>query len=151
MPDKVAMKVPFGFKGVHHCKAVVMMCVDFRFRKQTLYFAREYLQLIAFDLAGLPGSSRGVSKKSKMAQSCFQVPCDLHEVEKVVMVHHEDCGAYGGSQRFNWDKEAEKKFHEEKLKEAEKIILKANPTKQIILVYAGLVDNDESIEFIVLE
>lgn len=151
MPSKSVMKVPFGFKGVHHCKAVVMMCVDFRFRKQTMYFAREYLRLIAFDFAGLPGSSRGVSKASKMATSCIQIPCDIHNVETIVIVHHEDCGAYGGSKRFNYDKEKEQKFHEDKLKEAKRMIMDIYPEKEIILVYARLVDDDENIEFLVME
>jgi hypothetical protein len=151
MASKAVMKVPFGFKGVKHCIAVVLMCLDFRFRKQTLYFVREYLQMIAFDLAGLPGSSDKLNKESITAESCLSVPCDFHDVKKIVIVHHEDCTAYGGSERFGGDKEEEARFHERELKKARKKIAAKYPKKEVILVYARLVDNDENIEFVIVD
>lgn len=149
--SKAVMKVPFGFKDVHHCLAVVLMCLDFRFRKQALYFVREYMKLIAFDLAGLPGASRGVSKESVMALSCLSIPSDLHDIRQMIIIHHEDCGAYGGSVRFNNDPDLEQEFHEKKLREVRVKILKSFPEKEVVLVYARLVDDKENVEFYIVE
>jgi hypothetical protein len=65
-------------------------------------------------------------------------------------VNHSDCGAYGGSSKFNGDSEAEQKFHEEELQKARSIISEKYPDKEVILVYAKLVDDGENIEFLVL-
>jgi len=76
------------------------------------------------------------------------VPCDLHHVEKIVIVNHADCGAYGGSKQFNGDLEAEQRFHEGELRKAKEKILAQYPGKEVILVYAKLVDEGGSIDFI---
>lgn len=148
--QKVEMKVPFGFKNTTCCDAVVLMCLDFRFRKQTLYFARERLQLIAFDLASLPGSSSRFSEESRTARSCFSVPRKFHGVKKIVIVHHEDCGAYGGSGKFSNPKE-EQQFHETELRKAKSKILEKYPEDEVILVYARLADDKENIEFLIVK
>ncbi len=83
-----------------------------------------------------------------LAWKCIGVACDLHHVQKIVIVNHQDCGAYGGSARFNGDEEAEQKFHAGELKKARAKIAEKYPGKEIILVYAKLVDNKENIEFI---
>lgn len=142
------MKVPFGFKDTHTCRAGVVMCLDFRFRRQTLYCIEEAYKMRTFDLAGLPGSSRGMSRESQMAISCVTVPCDLHNIETIIIVHHADCGAYGGSKRFNFDPQAEQEFHEKELRKSKKEILDRYPEKNIILIYAKLVDDGENIEFL---
>lgn len=147
---KVAMKVPFGFKNVHGCEAVAMMCVDFRFRKQTVHFVREYLGFISFNLIGLVGSSGHVIQDSAVALDCLEVSCDLHGVKTIIVIHHEDCGHYGGSVRFN-NQEIEQEFHEKELNKTKKIILEKFPGKNIVLVYARLVDDRDSIEFVIVD
>ncbi|MFA6285343.1 MAG: carbonic anhydrase [Parcubacteria group bacterium] len=148
---KSIMKVPFGFKGIHACKVGVIMCLDFRFRRQTLYCIEEAYRVRAFDLASLPGSSRGVSRDSQMAISCVTVPCDLHDIETLIIVHHMDCGAYRGSERFNFDSVAEQAFYENELRKSRKEIMALYPAMKVILIYAKLVDNEENVEFLEIE
>jgi hypothetical protein len=81
---------------------------------------------------------------------CIGIPCDLHHAARIVIVNHADCGAYGGSKEFKGDDEAEQKFHEVQLKSAKEKILKYYPGKEVVLVYAKLVDEGENIEFIQL-
>lgn len=148
---KRIMVVPFGFKGIHACRVGVIMCLDFRFRRQTIYCIEEAYKVRAYDLAGLPGSSRGMSRDSQMAISCVTVPCDLHDIGTVIIVHHTDCGAYRGSERFNFDADAEQAFHENELRKSKKEILDRYPGKNVILIYAKLVDDGENIEFLEIE
>lgn len=144
------MKIPFKYKNVHSCEAVVLCCIDFRFWRETLEFAEKELGLKDFDFPSLPGAAKAINEGSDLALGCVKVPCDLHHAKKIVIVNHSDCGAYGGSSKFNGDSEAEQKFHEEELQKAKAKILEIYPEKEVILVYAKLVDEGENIEFIKL-
>lgn len=144
------MKTSFKFKGVHSCEAVVLCCIDFRFWRETVDFVEKELGLTSFDFPSLPGAAKAINEGSDLALGCISVPCDLHHVSKIVIVNHADCGAYGGSFKFEGDSEAEQKFHEEELQKAKAKILEKYPDKEVILVYAKLTDEGENIEFIVL-
>lgn len=145
------MKISFKYKNVHHCEAVVLTCIDFRFWRETLEYVEKELGLTSFDFPSLPGSTKAINECANvqdLAMSCIGVPINLHHAKKVVIVNHEDCGAYGGSGKFNGDKNAEQVFHTEELKKAKDKILAVYPDVAVILVYARLTSNKESIEFV---
>lgn len=145
------MKVPFSYKGIHQCEAVVLACIDFRFWRETMKFVEEELEIKTYDFPKLPGAARAINEclgSDDIAMKCIGVPCDLHHVSKIVIVNHADCGAYGGSARFNGDIEAEQKFHEGELRKAKEKIAAKYPEKEIILAYAKLVDEGEGMEFV---
>jgi carbonic anhydrase len=144
------MKTSFKFKDVHSCEAVVLCCIDFRFWRETLEFVEKEMGLNSFDFPSLPGSAKAINESDNLAFACVSVPCDLHHVKKIVIVNHQDCGAYGGSGKFNGDETAEQKFHEEELRKAKAKILEKYPEKEVVLVYAKLVDDGESIEFLTI-
>ena len=140
----------FKFKGVHSCEAVILSCIDFRFWKETVEFAEKELGLASFDFPSLPGAAKSINEGDELAMKCISVPCDLHHVKKIILINHEDCGAYGGSAKFGDDRKAEQKFHEEELQKAKNKIAEKYPEKEIILVYARLADDKENIEFVVV-
>ncbi|MDD3487246.1 MAG: hypothetical protein PHF35_02640 [Candidatus Moranbacteria bacterium] len=145
------MKTEFKFKGIHCCEAVVLACIDFRFWKETMKFVEEELGIKSYDFPKLPGSAKAINECASGADvpmACIGVPCDLHHVGKIVIANHSDCGAYGGSAKFNGDDEAEQKFHESELKKAEEKIKAQYPGKEVVLVYAKLVDDGENIDFL---
>lgn len=144
------MKIPFKYKNIHSCEAVVLCCIDFRFWKETMRFVEEELGIKAYDFPKMPGAAKAVNEclsEVDVAMKCIGVPCDLHHAEKIVIVNHADCGAYGGSKEFKGDTEAEQKFHEGELKKAKEKILAQYPGKEVILAYAKLVDGGENVEF----
>lgn len=143
------MKALFKYKNIHSCEAVVLTCIDFRFWRETVRFVEEELGLEVFDFPSLPGSVKAINEDNNLAMQCISVPVELHHVKKIVLINHQDCGAYGGSVRFNGDDEAEQKFHEGELKKARKIILEKYPDKEVILVYAKLTEDKENIEFLI--
>jgi carbonic anhydrase len=147
------MKTNFRFKNIHKCEAVVLSCIDFRFWKETAEFVENELGIKTFDFPSLPGSAKAIneSEDEQFVFGCIGVPVELHHAEKIVIINHQDCGAYGGSAKFNGDSEAEQKFHEEELKKAKNKILAKYPDKRVILAYAKLVDNRENIEFISID
>ena len=152
MPEvskNILWTVEYGFKDVESCDVVVIPCLDFRFRWQTAQFVRKRLGFNTFDLTGLPGASNGINKKSETAMSCFSIPCDLHNVKTVVVVHHQDCGAYGGSEMFENSKE-EQMFHEKELRQSREEILTQYPDREVILIYARLNKSKSKIQFVLV-
>lgn len=143
------MKLPFQYKNIHACEAVVLSCIDFRFWRETVKFVEDELGIKSFDFPSLPGAAKAVNEcaEDDIALQCVSVPCGLHHVKKIVIINHQDCGAYGGSKEFNGDQTAEQKFHSAELKKAGEKLASKYPDKQIILIYAKLVDNGEKIEF----
>ena len=146
------MKTSFKFKEIHHCEAVVLTCIDFRFWKETIKFIENELKIKTFDFPSLAGSAKAIneSNDAEFVFGCISVPIELHHAEKIVIINHQDCGAYGGSAKFNGDEKAEQEFHENELKKAKEKILAKYPDKEIILIYAKLVDDKENIEFVAI-
>lgn len=146
------MKTEFKFKDIHHCEAVVLACIDFRFWKETVEFVEKELGIKNFDFPSLPGSAKAINESvdNDVAFQCISVPVELHHAKKIVIINHEDCGAYGGSKKFGGDKDAEQKFHEEELRKAKKKILEKYPDKEIILAFAGLDANKANVEFYIV-
>lgn len=145
-------KVPFQFKGRHHCEAVAIACIDFRFWKETARFIEEKLRIKSYDFPKLPGAAKALNESTEgdLASSCVKVPVDLHQVSKIVIINHSDCGAYGGRAKFNDDVEAEQEFHFNELKKARKILADKYPNQEIITVYAELDKEQGAIEFIIV-
>jgi carbonic anhydrase len=147
------MKTKFRHQNVHHCEAVVLTCIDFRFWRETLEFIENELGIKTFDFSSLPGAAKAINESAgdnDIAVKCISVPCDLHSAKKIVIVNHEDCGAYGGSAKFNGDQEAEFEFHIKELKKAKEKISAKYPRKEIILAYAKLTDNKQNMEFLMV-
>jgi len=145
------MKLDFKYKNIHSCEAVVLACIDFRFWKETMKFVEEELGIKSYDFPKLPGAAKSINdclSEVDVAMKCIGIPCDLHQAQKIVIVNHADCGAYGGSVQFNGDLEAEQRFHEGELRKAKEKILSQYPGKEVILVYAKLVDEGGNIYFI---
>lgn len=146
------MKIKFNYKGVHACEAVVLSCIDFRFWRETIQFVESELGIKSFDFPSLPGSAKAINEcaEGDISLQCISVPCNLHHTKKIIIINHEDCGAYGGSGKFSEDQEIEQKFHEAELRKAKEKILSKYSDKEVILVYAKLVDDGENIEFLTI-
>ncbi|PIP73630.1 MAG: hypothetical protein COW88_01310 [Candidatus Lloydbacteria bacterium CG22_combo_CG10-13_8_21_14_all_47_15] len=65
----------------------------------------------------------------------MDIACVLHKVEKIIIVNHKDCGAYGGSDNFTSSDE-EDSHHQNELRKARHIIAGKYPDKEIFIRYA---------------
>lgn len=148
------MKTKFKYPDIHKCDAVVLSCIDFRFWRETLEFVENKLGIKNFDFPSLPGAAKAINESRSdddIAMKCIIVPCDLHHVKKIIIVNHEDCGAYGGSVKFSGNQEAEFEFHAKELRKAKEKISAKYPGKEIILGYAKLADDKQNIEFLLVD
>ena len=101
----------------HICKATVLHCIDFRIQR----FLNEYLEerfAGSYDRISVAGGVRNVPLDQ------FEVSIRLHQPKTIVLIQHEDCGAYGGSEKLG---EGEQEFQERQLEIAATVIQKEHP------------------------
>ena len=123
----------------HTCEAVVVHCIDFRFQHVLNgYFDKQFPD--GYDLVSVVGGVKELAEKgveSEFLLHQLQVSCDLHHPKNIVLIQHEDCGAYGGSRAFN-DSKAEVVFQKEQLGQAENLLKREFPDCDIQKYFAHL-------------
>lgn len=119
----------------HICEGVVLHCIDFRFRK----ILNDYLSSRfpnGYDLISVAGGVKPLladNGENNFVLEQFKVSNRLHRPEKIILIQHEDCGAYGGSATFG-DFDAEQNFQKAELEKAEEF-LKRHFSRQNIEKY----------------
>lgn len=107
----------------HICDAAVIACIDFRFQK----FIRDWTdkELIGkkFDYIGFAGSTKNLD--TILGQ--IDISVRLHQIKQVVLIHHEECGAYGA--------ESTPERHAADLIKAREAVLAKYPSLQVDLYY----------------
>jgi|AP95_1055475.scaffolds.fasta_scaffold89984_3 carbonic anhydrase len=110
------IKVPNELLDAHECEALVLTCMDFRFREATQQFVKEGLGINQFDgPISIPGVCKGIAEANSIvtdfAKFAIETALKVHHIKKVLIIHHEECGAYGISDR---DVEFQKETEDEK-------------------------------------
>ena len=77
----------------HTCEAVVIHCIDFRLQ----HFLNDWLTK-RFGIQNYDRISwAGGVKDFVYVQGQIDISHRLHQIKKVILVNHEDCGAYGAA------------------------------------------------------
>lgn len=126
-----------GLDNHVECEAVVLSCVDYRFWLDIVDYVQNVLNIRKFDFPSIPGGVQAIIKGNELALNCIHVPVALHQVSKIILVNHEDCGAYGGSENFLQGHGHERTTHENDLSVASRILSKKYPDLEIIALYAS--------------
>lgn len=116
--------------------------MDFRFRAAIQDFVRNELKADLFDYKADGGGVKKIVEEGPVRDwimSNFEIAFSLHGVDKVILINHTDCGAYGGSKAFGQSEE-EFRFHEEQLKQAFSLISSRYPDKKVECYLAVLGD-----------
>lgn len=118
--------------NTHTCEAVVLHCIDFRFRKILNEFLTSRFPQ-GYDLISVVGGVKRLISdlpENNFILEQLEISDKLHHPPVVILIQHEDCGAYGGSKAFaNFDEELNAQKSE--LAKAEQILKKEFP--QIII------------------
>lgn len=127
------------YKNTHHCEAAVICCMDFRFHKATTGFIENELGILDYDLITEAGGIKGLAENDAgivtEIKKHLDISTTLHHSKQIILVNHEDCGAYGGSKRWG-DLKAEKTYHNSDLAKAVKALKDMYPDNQITTLYA---------------
>lgn len=130
----------------HTCKNLIVICMDFRFQSAITDWAEAEGYTKDFDLVSLAGAQKSILDEDTRTTALKQIDLsvDLHGSNQVVLIAHQDCGAYGGSVVFeNWEQEREKYIAD--MEAAEVIIKQKHPAvkvRKMILTF-----DDDNISF----
>ncbi len=106
-------------ENLHTCEAVVIHCIDFRFRKiLNEYLMRRFPE--GYDLISVAGGVKRLLEdpvENNFVLEQLQISHRLHSSKTIVLIQHEDCGAYGGSKEFE-NLAREQQFQQEQLAKA---------------------------------
>lgn len=125
----------------HGCDALMLMCMDFRFRGWIPDKVAEKVGASSYDLisyaggALLLGSDDPTEREVLLSQ--IKLSSKLHGIKAAILVDHEDCGAYGGSKAFASSHE-EFECHRAKMGKAEAAIKEALPNLEVVKAYAWM-------------
>lgn len=140
----------FKFKDAHHCDAAVIMCVDFRFTQYYIDGVKETFGIETFDTWAVPGAGKNFvagaddSFAAALIEKIKTVSVGLHDIKKIIVLDHADCGAYGGRKAFQ-NIETETNKHAEDLAEAKKVLHAEFPELEILTGIAALSEDQSQV------
>ena len=117
----------------HTCDAIVITCIDFRFQEYIVLWLHKHLGHLEYDRVALAG---GVFDFYTILKQ-VEIADGLHAIKKVILMNHEDCGAYG--------KEGTYDRHKSDLMEAERKIEALFPRLDVEAYYIHLNGNFEEL------
>ncbi|MFA5128640.1 MAG: carbonic anhydrase [Patescibacteria group bacterium] len=137
----------YPFKNFHHVPVAAIYCLDPRFRTQHEQFISRELGFEEFDQYVFPGGPKAlVSEPTRnvFLEALKNVSINLHHIEKIILIAHRDCGAYGGSVAFP-DLATEEATQIKDLQTVRDILLEQFPKISVSMFYAEIIG--ENIEF----
>ena len=93
-------------------------------------------------------SVAGAVKDTDFILGQIGISVRLHDMKEVVLLNHTDCGAYGGSSKFD-SESAERDFHIREMQKAKEAILAKYPELSVKLMLAKILfDGKVEIEYV---
>lgn len=118
---------------MHHAKAIVITCIDFRLQDAINNWISENFPPRTFDRVAFAGGVKNLD----IILGQIDIAVRLHHIWKVILINHEDCGAYGET--------GTSEKHAQDLKIAKKKIKELYPDLKIDLFYLHLDGTFESV------
>ncbi|OGE28746.1 hypothetical protein A2867_04675 [Candidatus Daviesbacteria bacterium RIFCSPHIGHO2_01_FULL_40_11] len=75
----------------HSCAAIIVTCIDFRFQEYINNWIAKSFQPKTFDRVAFAGGVKSLD----IILGQIEISHRLHHIKKVILINHEDCGAYG--------------------------------------------------------
>ena len=129
----------------HIAKVLVLTCIDFRFIESERYFLSIQHLSNQYDWTALAGASLALTGLPHLAEAQafwdqLSLSRQLHQIEKVIILDHQDCGAYAQwvNPHLSQDLEQEQQVHADYLNRAYWEIRKRYPELTIELYFVTL-------------
>jgi len=78
----------------HHVDSVVVRCIDYRFREFFDIWCKKHVG--QHDLISIPGASKDIDAVLRYVAVSMQA----HQPNKIIIIDHQDCAAYGANDTF---------------------------------------------------
>lgn len=140
------MKYPFKYGDQYKAQSCALFCMDFRFKNETLKYLEEELKLKDLDIITAAGSTKNIASSKILSDYQFitrqiKKSIQLHEIDKIVLINHANCGAYGSAEFFG-GADKERAVHVKDLLKSKKLLEKRFKNQKIILIYANLINEE---------
>ena len=123
----------------YRCDAAVVWCYDHRF---DLAFKKllKRIGIVQEDAIRVAGGAKCLATPEQESERQFVVEqirksIRLHGTDRVVLMVHSDCGAYGGLEAFAGDAQAEARHHSGELRRAAECLRQAVPEVSVVCYY----------------
>ena len=119
----------------HNCKTLIIHCMDFRLGKPMKEYLERNNLLGDCDIISVAGGVKSLLTPKNTSDRDFilsqiEISVNLHKIQEVIISNHTDCGAYGGSAKFN-SFEEECEFHIQEMSKARELISDKYPNIEI--------------------
>lgn len=115
----------------HTCTAALVKCMDFRLTRDIHSWLEQKGLADDCDIISVAGASKDlIENPNGFVATQISLSVQLHQIKKVLLLHHLDCGAYGGSVACS-DRSEELSKHKAEMKKAQVIINGRFPTLQV--------------------
>ncbi len=109
---------------------LIICCKDYRYIQPTQRFVRQRLGIRWYDLKATAGGVRAMLDSPGIVRRWIlrdiKLVYRLHNVRRVILVHHEDCAAYGGSAKLG-SLSRQSRFHRAQLRRAARVLRREFP------------------------
>lgn len=129
----------------HQAKALILSCIDYRFLAEEFHFLSLKNLKNQYDLTALAGAALALAgfphpSDTEAFWDQLNISHQLHHIEKVIIIDHQDCGAYATliDANLSQDPERELQTHENYLNQAYWSIRERYPTLDVELYFAKL-------------
>jgi hypothetical protein len=124
----------------YQADAAVVWCFDDRMTLVVQKFLKK-LGALQADSVRVAGGAKGLASPNGEFEQNYlleqlRISRKLHRAERVILIAHRDCGAYGGSARFAGDAGAEVSFHAAELARAANLIQTSLPGTSVERYFA---------------
>lgn len=105
------LTLPLDLPENHQAENIAVACFDWRMAEQFLLFFKIYLRMANYFKLDFPGSAKLINENPNyIIPAFFSTPIEKCGARRIVILDHEDCLAWGGSESFE-NPEMEKAFH----------------------------------------
>lgn len=126
----------------HNCSSALIRCMDFRLTKDIHKWMEEKGIMNDCDMISVAGITKAIADNSDSEEARFilnqiDLSIKLHNTKTLYIMHHTDCGAYGGHKAFaNLDEELAK--YKIDMEKSGDLIRKYFPSLEIKYVIADI-------------
>jgi len=140
--DGGAMQKVFHFdspRQEYRCDAAVVCCFDNRFEPAFRKLLKR-IGVVHPDAIRVAGGAKCLAAPDDESEREFVLKqirksMRLHGTDRVVLMVHSDCGAYGGLAAFGGDAQAEARHHGDELRRAAACLRQALPDVSVLCYY----------------
>lgn len=118
--------------------------MDFRLNPSIQDFLEAHDLVNTTDIISVAGAAKDINETEQgFVETQIDLSVKLHSISTLMLLNHTDCGAYGGSDKFE-TKEEEIEFHISELRKAQSKLKAKYPKLDIVIMLGDTISNEQT-------